>query len=610
VHRITLTVVPAFLVITAAASAEPRIDRLAPQDSVFIISVRNLGATIERAKATPLWSLWQSEEMTGVREQFNKDYQEAIKEMFEEVGFEGERFPMPTGPVGLAMFPVMNEELGVNQPGFFMFADHGENIEQAAGLVDAMIRQGRDDGDLLVDEEQILGRTVFTLQPTDQPDAPEPADQPDEADPIDEDFDEDIDFDDEGGPEDMLEAIEKVYYVRDGSVLMVTSHLESLTDALESPDGRKADALADHPDFQAVMTRLGETDAHAVLMLDNIAKVLDAEQNMEFSMIWPMVKSVVGDVKGVGVGLRVDAHDAMLESTWSLHMPGGPAGLMKLMSTPVERGGLPAFVGADAISYSHMHFDFDRLMATLREIVASNAMFAQMGGAEMLAQIEPIVEKLAAGLGSDMHNVTTVAQPVTAESIGSFIAIACDDPAALNTFLGVDMMMQARDFLGHSIYSIDPNILAALPIPGLPDSVGVGAGHVFIGPAAAVEGALRAGAATGAAPAATDPMAKAALAAIPAGPAVGWGFTDIVMQMEATDAMSKHMQEAMIADMRQHNPEEADEFEAAMKEGEGESPWDKVTADVLARYIGPMAWWTGVNDTGFDARMFLLAPVE
>ena len=50
--------------VTAAAAAEapPSIDRLAPDNSVLIISVDNFQEALTRFQKTHMWALWQSEQ--------------------------------------------------------------------------------------------------------------------------------------------------------------------------------------------------------------------------------------------------------------------------------------------------------------------------------------------------------------------------------------------------------------------------------------------------------------------------------------------------------------------------------------------------------------------
>ena len=59
-------------------------------------------------------------------------------------------------------------------------------------------------------------------------------------------------------------------------------------------------------------------------------------------MIEPMLNQMVGDIRGLGYAVRLDAPDAMLEQTMAVHMPNGRSGLTSLLDTAAPRGTIPS----------------------------------------------------------------------------------------------------------------------------------------------------------------------------------------------------------------------------------------------------------------------------
>ena len=204
-------------VAATAVPAQPTIDRLAPADSVFLANLSNVKRSMERLKGTQLWTLWQSAEVMGLREEIIEACEEHLNELFEELGVDQETLPLPQGDLGVALFPVESQVGGVSV-GFLLLGDFGDNADAASGLFDAGMERAEADGDLEYAESELLGRTVLTFDLSDL---------------------DVVGLDDMPmvNPADLLEAITKLHFVRDGSRFMLCSDLGSLRAALEVVDG-------------------------------------------------------------------------------------------------------------------------------------------------------------------------------------------------------------------------------------------------------------------------------------------------------------------------------------------------------------------------------------
>ena len=68
-HTIVLSV--AIGLCTASSFAQPTIDRLAPENSIVVAGIDDFKSSLTAFKKTPLWDLWQSDE---IAEMFNECY--------------------------------------------------------------------------------------------------------------------------------------------------------------------------------------------------------------------------------------------------------------------------------------------------------------------------------------------------------------------------------------------------------------------------------------------------------------------------------------------------------------------------------------------------------
>ena len=67
------------------------------------------------------------------------------------------------------------------------------------------------------------------------------------------------------------------------------------------------------------------------------------------------------------------------------------------------------------------------------------------------------------------------------------------------------------------------------------------------------------------------------------------------------------VQEQTIAQIRQWNPEYADEMARDFRK-QDEPPWRKLDADVIRRFLGPSSWECRVDEDGFVMSSSLLPP--
>jgi hypothetical protein len=249
-----------------------------------------------------------------------KEMNDDINEAMKDLGVEEDSLTPPSGPAGVAVFPVMDEDLGIAQPGFVLIADYGDNADKTAALIKALNDRDVKDGEIEVEEKEVLGRTVVVMHMLDKADE-------DGDDDIEMDEDE-FEFDFEEGPSPFEAAMKDVHYLREGNMFMASNNLEALTAVLEVIDGKGGKTIADRSEYQAMLGKIGEHDAFAMLLTRDVMDIIGADGQMGMmQMMIPMIRGAIGHVKGYALGLRLDGPSAMVEQSLAVYMPDGKVGL-------------------------------------------------------------------------------------------------------------------------------------------------------------------------------------------------------------------------------------------------------------------------------------------
>jgi hypothetical protein len=195
----------------------------------------------------------------------------------------------------------------------------------------------------------------------------------------------------------------------------------------------------------------------------------------------------------------------------------------------------------------------------------------------------------------------SVRMPVDVDSMETLVAIPCTDLTRLEplvAMMGPGMGLMRRDFQGQAIYSDEFS----------PMAIGLGQGHLFLGPAAAVEQALR-GAAAGDEGLAGAAWAKSALEALGNERVVGFGMTDLVEQIRVQGEMMKMLGGEMpgFGDMDLDLGDDSGLPGVDMDEIDFEKMLDP---ELWKRFTGPAVWDFTVGDRGFTTRSRMMAPAR
>ncbi|MCP3902089.1 MAG: hypothetical protein GY715_00515, partial [Planctomycetes bacterium] len=622
IKRMTIVCLSVLMTAAAAAAEPPTIRDLAPEGTVFIAGISNADASIERLKGTGLWELWQTPQMQELHDGIVEILDMGLHDTMEEIGVEGDH-GLPTGSAGIAVFAVMDNEIGLPAPGYLIVADYGPRAEKIMQRIETALEKAGDE--MKVEQRDVRGRVVHHLEMAME--EPKPA--------------EDDEFGDMGGfgnmeaPEDTIaRALNTVFLVREGNQLMVGNDLAVLSNAIDVCEDNEPTAFRQRDDYAALMEQVGEGDAFALMLTRDLGGLVSVVDPMGFTMMFaPMLKQMVGDIAGFGAGARIAGERAMIEQTFAVSMPNGRTGLTALLDTHVAPGELPAFVGRDVISYSFVNFEFDGLPQAMAPLIQMMQMMIPPGAAGPDgAQVPPMGEMLdqvCSWLGRRVHMVQTLEKPIKADSLRQFIAVECTNTEAFEQFLEFHapaMGLEGRAFAGQRLYSTERDIfdMLPMPIPGMPGmpgdmasmeppALGLGGGYLFTGPRSSVEQALRS---IGDARGDTlddDPDFARAMGTLEHGQVVGWGYTNVVemingavrtgeLQMQQIrNAVANAEAEAMPGDMDMEDFAHMDLAGSMLGDLLGD-----VDVDLLRRHLGPATWEMTATDQGFLVKSYML----
>ncbi len=573
-----------FALVSPSLAAPPlSIRDVAPKSSAIVVGGDDLKAAWTRFQSTPLWGLWQSEEMQEAMKPALESLREASKEMATELGRPDDELSMPAS-FGLSIFTQMDEELGFERPFILGFVDWALDAGSLE-IVEAMFDQAEKDGGL--QRTDLKGEVVRVVSL---------GDEDEEA--MDDDFGDPFGMDPMAG----LADFEKLYVMKSGSRHLMASDLVVLEDLLAAIDGKAVEPIGTTNDFKDTYELLGDPDVYAMLLTSNLQKMLaSGEAAFMLATAQPILSQVFGDIRAHAVGMSVDQGGAMVDQRLVMTVPGPKKGLLSLltMDSPVEPP--PAMVPSDAIGYGRMNIRFDAIVPTLREIVAGLGEMEREQMEGMLMQFAPMMEQAFGAMEPTVRIYNSVRMPVDVDSMETLVAIPCTDLTRLEplvAMMGPGMGLMRRDFQGQAIYSDEFS----------PMAIGLGQGHLFLGPAAAVEQALR-GAAAGDEGLAGAAWAKSALEALGNERVVGFGMTDLVEQIRVQGEMMKMLGGEMpgFGDMDLDLGDDSGLPGVDMDEIDFEKMLDP---ELWKRFTGPAVWDFTVGDRGFTTRSRMMAPAR
>lgn len=593
-------------------AADIAITDLAPKDSVFVFSIndyKQMRAAFDRTGFKDIWS------DPGVQKWFERhtaEHFEQMQGMLDEMGIDKEDIKHPAGMVGGAMWLTLDDDNEIASH-VLLAADYAAEAESMSATIEKAIDEGLDRDQLIVDEEEYAGVTVFEITPIEQ----------EEEDGEDAEDEMEWEFEDDGGPFNFDQ--ETIFYARAGELLLMSSDKRAIEDSIDRITGGKdLSTIDENPDYGRSLKQIGSPHMSASVLitpwLDMMKRAEEAQggEDDEFGMMMPdpsMLAKAAGfdEIKAIALGITFDADAGMLEQTWSVICPT-KRGLVALFDNPTIDNTPPAFVSSATTSYSSFQFRFADLLPTIREIAGT--LPDEMGQQILqgLGMAEGMVGPIFAQLDPHMFIAQNYNRPFAADSQSMLFGMKAKDQAALTDaivgFVNTGMApLQSRDFLGNTIWEMNPGM-------GGPEiAMGVGGGYMFMGKPAEIENALRAAGAKNS-PLAEDEGFKQAAASV--GPnAMGFAFTDMRTTIEYLDWTIRNYEKVVRAQFSgpewQDDPEMKEFAEEMIKSQVENMPsWmqDMPPLDVVIKAVGDMAAQMKSTPDGFTMRSVVLRPGE
>ncbi|NCF39257.1 MAG: hypothetical protein GWP75_03955 [Planctomycetia bacterium] len=576
------TLIPAGACLAHAAE-DFTIADLAPEGTIFVIGGDGCGEMCARFEKNPLGALWRTDAVQGSIADSFGEMLDDLSEGLAADGMDLEGMKWPEN-LGFAVYTDLDEETGQSRAFVLGYGDWGKEAAANGRMMESLMESWRKSDSIDLDSKEIRGREVMILEQISEED--DPADDFGEMDDMMMMF---------GDPSEMAPDLDTMYVVKDGARMLFANDLLAIDDALAIFDGDDAKVLAGTEDWRNSMRQLGDPEAYVLLRTGPLQDLLAPMFMGPLGMVQPMIGEMFGDIRGYGFGLEIpkDPTAASMVLTASILMPGDKSGLLGLLRNQDGLGARPPkVIGEEAIGYGRMNLDFAGLMPLANQVSAA----IPMGGEEadmMLEQFGPMLSPAFESLGPAMH--------VMASKTGTTVLIPTSAPDKVQNMLamfGPGMEMEPRDFLGETLWT-GPEDSASVCVAG---------NWLLLGEAEGVKQVVRGLNAD----AADHPIAEFgrfndAIARMPRGDVVGWGYVDTVEQYAASRENLDEMM-AMLG--------EQDEFAQEMPIDGGElmdglaDLMETMTPLELSRYVGPSVWSFSTDDAGWVYRQWFLPPVN
>lgn len=500
---------------------------VAPSDSIVVAVADNAGDIWGSFQKTGLMDVWKSAEVQNWVGPAMDEYMAELADSLDEMGLNFDELPTPNGPAGFSL--VLNPNAGEGEApfNFVTLASFTGAEEQLTTTFQAIIDNRMDEEPDSIETVEYDGITIYTYTES--------------AEDFDEDMDDFEEFGDFGGFEgpdfDMVSHLAMI-----DDMIVNASSMETMELIIDMSKGAEGpgDSIRDDAAFNAQRSMLGASQAYAVVKITPFTAL--AAQNDaamaddEFSMMPPIAPILdaagLDEVKSVGIGITANADSGVMESTFAVMVPQ-LEGLMKLVPTKPTSFTPPAFVSADATSFSTFQVDFAQLLPAIQKI--AQGLPPEMGAQVQmgLGQASFIAGPILSNLGPQINIVQTIRKPYSADSQTQLIAIETRDAQTLEavlTQMGQQFMgLEPRDFNGNPIWDMSDllgAVMAQMPMGGGGGGdlvMAIGANRLMFGPTAAVEDAMRLADDADAPRLADDARFKAAQAAFPkSGLAYSW----------------------------------------------------------------------------------------
>jgi hypothetical protein len=559
-----------------AAADEFTIADLAPEHAMIIVGVDDMSQAKAAFDRTGMNKVWNDPSVQKWFAEMSSEFMDEITTTLEEVGFEKDDLTIPAGATGFSMWLTAPEEDSI-EPNMhmFLFADYKNDADAMHQLVVELIEKGEEEDSFSLSQDDYRDVPIFTMK------APE------------QDADED-EWNTQSGP------LEMAYAAHDGH-LFVATDADLLHHAIDTVMGDDTDTIGADDAYRAAVSMTGASNIHATVLIQPLINMYAEDMSAMMDTLG------FSDIQSISMGAALDTANGVMETTYALHVPE-KNGLVALLDHPAGSFSPPAFISDDVATFTTFKFDFAGIPALLQKIMQQ-----MPDGGGMIAGMLPMVQPILENLGPDIHMTQSFERPFSPDSQKQLFVIEVKDANILAQTIsstGAMMGLQSRDFMGNQIWS------AGAQGMGVDISIGLGFGHLFVGPTPIVENAMRLASNPGDnALSASDNFKRAAATT---GRGIGFSYSDLRQTMEWADWYMSNMEqiiEKQIAQAFAGIPdEEMDEEwrDQLIEDAKGEIPsWMRSApqiGDLIVEILGDSITEYRSTPEGFVGTTVMLRP--
>ena len=334
------------------------IDQVAPEQTVLLMSLSDVGAMLDRLKETPAGDNLQP--INDMKDGFMDGLPDSMSDAWEE-SMEDVDFIEMLGQfqMGMAIYSEIDKETTAVTIGLTMCIHLGEAKEAMGTIWD----QAMED----VEEDQSDNFEIIELAETEVIRIDSPAE---------EDEEEEDPFGGGGfgmGMDFESAMPDRFYMVRVDEHILLSTSRSQMVRMLDILAGEEVEGgIGETEPMKGMTGYIGEGGLRMVLLTDHLGEMMQAfAQPFMVNMVSPMVVAMFGKIEAIGVAFEAAKEPALVSFRMGAWIPEGKSGLMKLMSRNSPREPIPGWVTAETFDYGRINFDFEGVVPWLNDVINS-----------------------------------------------------------------------------------------------------------------------------------------------------------------------------------------------------------------------------------------------
>ncbi len=580
----------------ALAADDTRITDVVPGSPILAVGAPSWSSLMESMSASGFGDFWRDDQIQSLVAKLLEEPKREFDDAMEEIGVDREDVQQPKGMVAGALY--LNggfDIMGAPDMDFVLFADYQDAAGDLVEIIERVLERGEEEGDILVREDTYENARLWIIEPVVD------AEEEDANDNDEDDWEDDW----EQAPAFPWESM--TLALADGVFVFATDtqHLERSIDALGGDD---IDSIADHAVFADSIAQHPDKSQGWAVFVPGV--IMDAfVEGMEMSAppgvdANKMLETLgLRGIQSVSAAMSFSDGGVLMEQTFAALVPE-KQGLVALFDTQGDAFTPPAFVSPDAASASRFTINFEGILQVVRDAMAQlpEDMRAQPE-ALFEGMVAPIAAPVLSSLGKDVWVTQYYTTPFAPDSPKNLFIATTSDEGAMGDLLVNIPGMEGREFASGMIYSNTMGADMGVDAP----SIGLAAGHIFIGMPESIENAMRAAANPGAATLGDEPRFRKGAAMLD-DRALGYMYTDIAQAYRWTKWTMDNMEQIQRAQLEGmgYEGEELDEMMEWMADSKPEWADDMPSDELISKYFGDTFGQVQATDDGFVWRSYWL----